>query len=66
MLPRVADPIEKVRKHALRGLGNLVTVWGDDVVESAASVMSSLTSASEDTVRTALCFVVPSVLRLMI
>jgi hypothetical protein len=32
----------------LRGLGNLVTVWGPDVSTAAASVLAALTSASED------------------
>jgi len=48
LLPRVADKINKVRKQALRGLGNLVTVWSDEVSASAASVLAALTSASED------------------
>jgi hypothetical protein len=48
LLPRVADKNEKVRKQALRGLGNLVSVWNADVAQSAASVLSALTSASED------------------
>lgn len=47
-LPRVADKITKVRKQALRALGNLVSVWSDDVSESASAVLSSLTSAAED------------------
>lgn len=49
LLPRVADKIDKVRKQALRGLGNLVTVWNEEVVESAPSVLSCLNSACEDT-----------------
>ena len=48
LLPRVADKVEKVRKHALRGLGNLVTVWNDETAEMATSILSSLISASED------------------
>ena len=31
LLPRVVDKVEKVRKQALRGLGNLVAVWNEDV-----------------------------------
>ena len=49
LLPRVADKVEKVRKHALRGLGNLVTVWSEETAEMATSILSSLISASEDT-----------------
>ena len=35
LLPRVADKVDKVRKQALRGLGNLVVVWSDEVAASA-------------------------------
>jgi len=48
LLPRVADKIDKVRKQALRGLGNLVTVWNAEVSQNASAVLSVLTSASED------------------
>ena len=48
LLPRVADKLDKVRKHALRGLGNLVTVWTRETADMAASILASLTSASED------------------
>jgi vesicle coat complex subunit len=48
LLPRVADKVDKVRKQALRGLGNLVVVWSDEVAASATSILSALTSASED------------------
>ena len=49
LLPRVADKLDKVRKHALRGLGNLVTVWTSETADMATSILSSLLSASEDT-----------------
>jgi len=49
LLPRVADKLDKVRKHALRGLGNLVTVWTTETADMATSILSSLMSASEDT-----------------
>lgn len=49
LLPRVVDKVEKVRKQALRGLGNLVHVWNDDTATAATSVLSSLMTASEDT-----------------
>ena len=48
LLPRVADKVAKVRKHALRGLGNLVGVWNEETAEMATSILSSLISASED------------------
>ena len=48
LLPRVADKLDKVRKHALRGLGNLVTVWTTETADMATSILSSLMSASED------------------
>ena len=48
LLPRVADKLDKVRKHALRGLGNLVTVWTTETADMASSILSSLLSASED------------------
>ena len=48
LLPRVADKLDKVRKHALRGLGNLVTVWTTETADMATSILSSLQSASED------------------
>ena len=48
LLPRVADKVCKVRKHALRGLGNLVGVWNEETAEMATSILSSLISASED------------------
>jgi hypothetical protein len=47
-LPRVADKVTKVRKQALRGLGNLLSVWCEQVAEQASSVLSALTSAFED------------------
>ena len=49
LLPRVADKLDKVRKHALRGLGNLVTVWTTETADMATSILASLLSASEDT-----------------
>ena len=48
LLPRVADKVCKVRKQALRGLGNLVGVWNDETADMATSILSSLISASED------------------
>lgn len=48
LLPRVADKVAKVRKQALRGLGNLVTVWTARVAEQATSVISVLSGATED------------------
>jgi len=49
LLPRVADKVPKVRKQALRGLGNLVMVWNESISIQATAVISSLSGASEDT-----------------
>jgi hypothetical protein len=49
ILPRVVDSVPKIRKQALRGIGNLVTVWNSDTKQSAGSLLSALTSAMEDT-----------------
>ncbi len=48
LLPCVADKVSKVRKQALRGMGNLVSVWNTNVADQAAAVISSLTGATED------------------
>jgi hypothetical protein len=48
LLPRVVDGKERVRKQALVGLGNLEKVWNAHVAQEAPSVLSALTSASED------------------
>jgi len=48
LLPRVVDKVEKVRKQALRGLGNLVSVWTDEVSSQASAILSALVTASED------------------
>jgi len=48
LLPRVVDKVEKVRKQALRGLGNLVSVWNDEVSSQASAILSALVTASED------------------
>jgi flagellar motor protein MotB len=48
LLPRVADKVAKVRKQALRGLGNLVMVWTEQIAQHATAVISSLSGASED------------------
>jgi hypothetical protein len=50
LLPRVADKVVKVRKQALRGLGNVVTSWCPQVSQSATSILSALTTTSEDPV----------------
>lgn len=65
LLPRVVDKIDKVRKQALRGLGNLVKVWSDEVIESATSVLSALASASEDTVAEVAAEAVASMTRIV-
>ena len=48
LLPRAADSKDLVRKQALRGLGNFQSVWDDDLNSQGASMLSALTSASED------------------
>jgi hypothetical protein len=48
LLPRVADKVAKVRKQALRGLGNLVSVWSPRVADQATAVLSVLSGATED------------------
>jgi len=48
LLPRVADKISKVRKQAIRGLGNLVVVWNAEVASMGSNVLSSLVNATED------------------
>jgi hypothetical protein len=48
LLPRVVDKTEKVRKHGIRGLGNLVSVWSRPTIEMASAILSSLTTAAED------------------
>lgn len=49
ILPRVVDKVPKIRKQALRGIGNLTKVWNSDTKQSAGSLLSALTSAMEDT-----------------
>jgi hypothetical protein len=44
----VADKVAKVRKQALRGLGNMTSSWNSQVSMAATSILSALTSASED------------------
>jgi HEAT repeat protein len=49
LLPRTTDKVEKVRKQAIRGLGNLVKCWHlTDMSMIAGSILSGLTTASED------------------
>eukprot|EP00808_Paulinella_micropora_P010521 g49339.t1 len=48
LLPRAVDQVPKIRKQALRGLGNLKDVWSEEVALQAGGVLASLTSASED------------------
>eukprot|EP01006_Ploeotia_vitrea_P037903 TRINITY_DN66186_c6_g7_i1.p1 TRINITY_DN66186_c6_g7~~TRINITY_DN66186_c6_g7_i1.p1 ORF type:complete len:712 (-),score=467.32 TRINITY_DN66186_c6_g7_i1:812-2731(-) len=48
LLPRVTDKKPKVRKQALRGLGNLEEVWNESLHAQATSILSALTSAAED------------------
>jgi hypothetical protein len=50
LLPRVTDKVVKVRKQALRGLGNMVTSWSPQVSAAATSILSALTSMCEDPV----------------
>jgi hypothetical protein len=50
LLPKVADKEDKVRKHALRGLGNLVLVWGSpNIIANATAIITSCSGATEDT-----------------
>jgi len=49
LLARVADKVAKVRKQALRGLGNVASVWSSHLIGEATGIIFSLSGASEDT-----------------
>eukprot|EP00455_Lapot_gusevi_P007712 TRINITY_DN13297_c0_g1_i8.p1 TRINITY_DN13297_c0_g1~~TRINITY_DN13297_c0_g1_i8.p1 ORF type:complete len:1353 (+),score=511.28 TRINITY_DN13297_c0_g1_i8:1-4059(+) len=65
LLPRVADKHQRVRQQALKGVGNLINVWCEEVGQQSSSIMSSLMSAMEDQVESVAAEAVRSMIKIV-